>query len=74
MLIAEVKTFGFTPRETDVARLVAKGKARKSIAGSLKISIHTLDDYLAKIRHNREAQLLRHIADIFVRQPPLARD
>jgi DNA-binding CsgD family transcriptional regulator len=44
------KKFNFTPRERDVAGLVAKGQARKTIAADLKISTHTLDDYLLKIR------------------------
>jgi DNA-binding CsgD family transcriptional regulator len=39
-----------TPRETDVARLVAIGKVRKEIADDLEISPRTVEIYLERLR------------------------
>jgi len=38
-----------TPREVEIARLVAKGYANKTIAGSLDISCYTVDTYMRRI-------------------------
>jgi len=40
---------GLTSREADVARLICDGLSDKEIAGRLKLSHHTVKDYLKKI-------------------------
>lgn len=39
-----------TPREREVASRVAMGEDRKTIACELKISVRTVDDFLARLR------------------------
>jgi len=45
------KKFKLTPRQTDVARLVATGTPRKTICDKLKISLGTLQVHLQCIRN-----------------------
>jgi len=53
---------GLTSREADVARLICDGLSDKEIAGRLKLSHHTVKDYLkriyAKFRVHARAQLV----------------
>lgn len=35
-----------TPRESEIARLIARGLSRKAIADQLGISIHTVDQHM----------------------------
>ncbi|MDE2020060.1 MAG: hypothetical protein KGJ13_06980 [Patescibacteria group bacterium] len=46
----QLRKDGFTRRESEICELLVSGKPRKNIADDLKISIHTLDIFLAKIR------------------------
>lgn len=56
-------------RERDVASLVARGASRNLIAETLKVSIHTLDKHLARLRGklgvktNAEAAVLLRASD-----------
>jgi DNA-binding CsgD family transcriptional regulator len=38
-----------TPRELQVLKLISKGLQRKTIASKLKISIHTVNDYVKSL-------------------------
>lgn len=55
-----VASYGLTPREEDVARLVARGRSTKEISGLLFISEHTVHNHLrsifekAKVHSRRE--------------------
>jgi DNA-binding NarL/FixJ family response regulator len=42
--------FRFTPRETEVARLIARGSPRKIVADELKITTRTIDAHLFRLR------------------------
>lgn len=46
---------GLSPRELDVLRLVALGKANKEIADILGLSLHTVKNHLAHILHKLDA-------------------
>lgn len=50
--------FGLTPRELQVARLIAKGKPRKFMADNLKISIHTIAVHVSNIKRKIGAETL----------------
>jgi DNA-binding CsgD family transcriptional regulator len=41
--------YGLTTRELDVARLVLRGDSTRTIAGSLHISTHTVQDHLKAV-------------------------
>jgi len=45
-----IEVFGFTPRQLELAGYVARGMSQKSICDAMKISIHTLRNYLDKIK------------------------
>jgi two-component system response regulator DctR len=44
------ETFGLTPREKELAPLIARGLPRKILADRLNISIRTIDTHLKNIR------------------------
>jgi DNA-binding NarL/FixJ family response regulator len=52
----------FTPRELDVAKLLARGQSRKQIADTLKLSVHTLANYLSKIRWKTDTHSMMEAA------------
>jgi DNA-binding NarL/FixJ family response regulator len=52
------KKFQFTARETDVAKLVAKGTSRKIMCDKLKIEISTIARHLVNIRQKIGADSL----------------
>ena len=56
-----------TPREIEIARLVAKGYANKTIAGVLEISSFTVDTYLrrifAKVKVTSRAAMVAHLSE-----------
>ena len=52
----------FTPRELEVVRLLARGQSRKQIAGTLKLSVHTLANYLSKIRWKTDTHSMMEAA------------
>jgi DNA-binding NarL/FixJ family response regulator len=45
----ETAEVNLTPREVEIARLVAKGYVNKTIAGILDISCYTVDTYMRRI-------------------------
>jgi DNA-binding CsgD family transcriptional regulator len=44
------ESFGLTPREREIAPLIAAGNPRKIMADRLNISIRTIDTHLKNIR------------------------
>ena len=52
----------FTPRELEVVRLLARGQSRKQIADTLKLSVHTLANYLSKIRWKTDTHSMMEAA------------
>lgn len=49
MLGTLLAAYGLTARELDVARLVLRGDSTRTIAGSLSISTHTVQDHLKSV-------------------------
>jgi DNA-binding NarL/FixJ family response regulator len=52
------KVFQFTPRENQVASLIAKGTPRKQMADALGIKIATLRVYIQNIKNKINADTL----------------
>jgi len=59
------KVFRLTPRQSEVARRVGAGIARKQIADEMKISIRTVDGFLEKIRLKCAAKSTFELVYIF---------
>ena len=56
-----------TPREKSIVPHLVKGQSRKEIAGALKISCHTLDVYLVRLRAKTQTFTMRETALWFAR-------
>ncbi|MCD2196558.1 helix-turn-helix transcriptional regulator [Actinomycetospora endophytica] len=61
---------GLTPREVDVARLVIRGTARTTIANTLHISRHTLQDHLKSIFDKVGVRSRRELVGRLLGAPP----
>lgn len=48
--LPKLETFGLTPKEMQIAPLIARGKSHKLIAERIKISRHTVEVHLKNIR------------------------
>ena len=59
--------FGFTPREIDIAPMLANGSPRKEIAAHLEISIFTVDAHLKNIRRKLEVFTIREAGIVLAR-------
>jgi len=64
---------GLTPRETEIVRLVAEGKSNKEVAGSLQVSIRTVESHrnhvMRKLKFTSLPELVRfairaHLVDL----------
>lgn len=51
LYLATKKAFRFTPRETEVVRLIAQGHTNKEIAEELGIAVDTVKEYIQNIFH-----------------------
>lgn len=57
---------GLTPRETDVLRLIARGRTSRQVADALEVSIHTVSNHrkhiCRKLRLHSTAELVAFAA------------
>lgn len=64
-IAAAIKKFKLSPRESDVARLLARGMDRKQIANELTITVRTVDKTLANIRRKSSAPSTYRLVSMF---------
>jgi DNA-binding CsgD family transcriptional regulator len=72
---ALVASYGFSPREEEVARLLREGLTTSSIADRLSLSPHTVRDHLRKMYHKTGTRSRRDLLGLLQRAtlaPPLA--